>query len=206
MFSPSYTIQPTLPKIFIATIRNPAIMRHSVAAVALTILLTTTTGAVAAQDENQSYDPVFDELADSDDPESFAESRGLSYDNGTVTVVIELEEDAELPDGYSIRVVQTYEDSDEFLAEVRIPVENIRGIAEESTVRYVRVPSTPVKTPTDGPGDGRLNETEDDVREDENDSVEDTDGAPSEDSDGFTFLLAIVAFILVANTRRRYDD
>lgn len=158
--------------------------------------------SVTAQDSDRSYDPVLGELADADNPESFAESRGLSYDNGTVTVVMELETDAEPPDGYSVEVVQTYKDGNESLVEARIPIENVRGISQEPTVRYVRVPSTPVTT--NGPVDESANETGDEI--DENVSANDTDSSPPEDSDGFTVLLALIATMLVVSFRRDVDE
>jgi len=161
-------------------------MRIRIALVSVALFLFVAGYAAAQQNMNQSYDPVLGELADSEDPQAFAEQRGLSYDNGTVVAVIELEPGSDTPEGYSVEVVQEYEGSNESLVEARMPVEDVRSIASEEGVSYVRAPSTPSSMDTD-PDTDENNTTQTDNETKTRES--------SEESDGFTSVLAVVALL-----------
>jgi hypothetical protein len=149
--------------------------------------------------ETRDYEPVLSELLNSDNPSEFAESRQIPYENGTVTVVLILQEGQEVPEGYSAEVTQVTDQRNETLAEIRLPVRNIPNISKEGSVRNIRAPSIPSTT------DREPNQS-DNIDTNPNNDSQTGDASPGEESDGFTVLLAIIAVFATAYFLRWSDE
>lgn len=154
--------------------------------------------AVQAQNMTESsYDPGLDEVIEAEDTSQVAEANGLSYRNGSVLLVVELGTN-ELPEGYGIEVVQEYSNANVSLVEGYVPVENIRNLANDTAVEYVRPPSQPVAQ-----NDSRNTTSDEDIDSDnisegsseENSSGNASDGQPT---DGFTAIVGLLSLAAVA--------
>jgi len=152
----------------------------------------------------RNYDPSLDEIIEADDPLQTAEANGLSYRNGSLLLVLELN-DEELPDGYGVEVVQEYSSANLTLVEGYVPVESIRSLSNDTAVKYVRLPSQPVTQNTEIDGSNKMNGAA--MNDTGDNEVDATDGSSEEnisnDSDGepangFTAVVALLSVVAVA--------
>lgn len=92
--------------------------------------------------------PVLAQLVNASDRAAFAADHGLTYRNGTVRVVIELEPDATPPPEYDVREETAYTDAGTRYVQAFVAVDDLAPLAAEPTVKRVRPPSTvhPVAT------------------------------------------------------------
>jgi hypothetical protein len=168
--------------------------------VALVLSLVIVQAPIAqAQNTTERYDHSLDGVIEAEDPAEAAETAGLTYRNDSVLLVIETDGDSELS-GYDIDPVQYYTEQNRSLIEAYVSVGNIRELANDTAVEYVRPPSQPVaQSPETGD-----TEATDDNKGAENDtgtvSSEDPseNGSDGESADGFTILAAFVCITIVA--------
>jgi ABC-type Na+ efflux pump permease subunit len=171
------------------------------------LLLAVSFQAHAQPDGNMtdtSYDPVFNEVIDADDREEAAESTGLSYRDGDLHVVVELNANKEVPSGYDVEVVQETVVDNRTSVEAWVPVDDVRELASEEEVERVRQPVGAVPA-QDNSGSDR--ETENDTEGNETTQEEGRNEEKNDDDDepmpGFTYIAAFVALLLVASGLRR---
>ena len=76
-------------------------------------------------------------LVQADNETAFAEEHGLDVDDSRVLVVVELEDGADVPDGYDLTVTA------EFATEVEayVAIDDLLALAGEESVRVVRTPT-----------------------------------------------------------------
>lgn len=154
------------------------------------------TQLVYAQNPNdRNYDPYLDDLIEAEDPSEVADSKGLNYKNGSVLLVIEIQDDERLPEKYGLETVQKYSKENVTLVEVYIDIDNIRDLANDSSVDYIRPPSQPVAV-SQSTGNGSSDSTEN-----ENTSNTTLNTSESQETNGFTAAVAVLSvavFILYA--------
>lgn len=102
---------------------------------------TSTTGQTTMSDALAS---ILVGLVQADDRAAYAETHGLDYEDDRVGVVIELQPDADLPEGYDLAITASHDE----MVQARAPVEDLPPLASEEGVRYVRPPHSPE---ADGP-------------------------------------------------------
>ncbi|TYT62842.1 hypothetical protein [Natrialba swarupiae] len=101
--------------------------------------------------ETKSLAPVLHDLTDASDPEVYAHANDITYKNGSVLVVVELEGDRELPSGYDATVERSYSGGGKTLIEASVPVDQLRDLAAADDVEYVRPPQEAVPMADDDP-------------------------------------------------------
>lgn len=84
--------------------------------------------------------PVLIELIDAESRSEFASSHNLEVSNGSVLVVIELSSGETVPAGYDVQVESRYSDG-QTLIQGYVRIGELRSLASESTVSYVRPPN-----------------------------------------------------------------
>jgi hypothetical protein len=87
-----------------------------------------------------TLDPTLEQLVEADDPAAYAETHGLAYRNGSVRVVIELGPNATVPDDYDIDIEQEYRGPQQTLVQAYVPLQQLRPLAADPAVDYVRPP------------------------------------------------------------------
>lgn len=91
-----------------------------------------------------TLDPTLEQLVDADDPAAYAETHGLAYRNGSVRVVIELGPNATVPDEYELHIEQEYRGPQQTLIQAYVPLQQLRPLAADPAVDYVRPPKSGV--------------------------------------------------------------
>ncbi|MDZ7687957.1 MAG: hypothetical protein U5J64_04395 [Halobacteriales archaeon] len=150
-----------------------------------------------------SYDPVFDEVIDADDREETAEEAGLSYRDGDLHAVVELHADKEMPSGYGIETIQETVADNRTSVEAWVPVDEVRDLASEEEVERVRQPVGAVPAQDNTGSEGTENGTEGDENETEGGGDEEENDDGDEPMPGFTYIVSLVAVLLVAFGLRR---
>ncbi|UWG46958.1 ABC-type Fe3+-hydroxamate transport system, periplasmic component [Halanaeroarchaeum sp. HSR-CO] len=102
-----------------------------------TVRPTPTTEATTTMPD--ALDSTLAGLVQADDRDAYAETHDLDYDDGRVAVVVELQPDAELPEGYDLNVTARHDE----LVQAWVQVEDLPSLASEEEVRFVRPPHTP---------------------------------------------------------------
>jgi hypothetical protein len=168
-------------------------------ALVLTLVIVQAPIAQAQNTTERGYDNSLDEVIEADDPTEAAETAGLTHRNGSVLLVIEMDGDSNLS-AYDVDTVQKYTDGNRSLIEAYVPVGDIRKLANDTAVEYVRPPSQPVaQSPETGDTEatdnntGAENDTETMPSEDPSENASD-----GESANGFTILAAFVSVTLVA--------
>jgi hypothetical protein len=88
-------------------------------------------------------------LAQSDAPDQFASSAGLTYVDGAVRVVVELADTSQFsPDSYGLAVEAQYEN----LLQAMAPVDQLCPMAADPSVTFVRPPARASVVGGDQPG------------------------------------------------------
>jgi hypothetical protein len=144
-----------------------------------------------------SYDPGLDEVIEADEPSEAAEANGLSYRNGSVLLVLELNTE-ELPEGYGVEVVQEYSNGNLSLVEGYVPVENIRDLSNDTAVSYIRPPSQPVAQNDSREDPDGMNETPSNETDTTENTSDDNRSSERESADGFTVAVALLSVAVVA--------
>lgn len=172
-------------------------MKYAISVTIALLLLSIFIYPVAADGQSTEtmaqHDPVLDEIMNSSEPSTVAERHGVTYENGSVLVVVELGEDEQLPEGYDVEVRQRFEGAGENLVEGYVPIESIRGLSSEPSVEYIRVPAEAQPSQED--------ETSESPQEETDTDSEDTDEEPQEQN-GFTFLMAVASLTLLGVVHR----
>jgi hypothetical protein len=78
-------------------------------------------------------------LVTADDRAAYAETWNLNYRDGRVAVVVELQENRELPDEFDVEVRSRYE----HLVQATVPVDELVALSEHENVSFVRRPREP---------------------------------------------------------------
>ena len=93
-----------------------------------------------------SHPPNLDQrlygLVTADDRSEYASKAGLTYDNGSVQIVVELTAGASLPEGYDVRV----ELQQGQLVQGYVAVDQLVGLSRHENVSAVRLPKEPQPT------------------------------------------------------------
>lgn len=95
---------------------------------------------------NESVDPVLVDLIESENRTRFAEENDLSYRDGRVKVIVELERNASLPSGYNIAVEHTATGSRGELVQAYVDPDDLLRLGSEAGVRYIRTPQSAVSS------------------------------------------------------------
>jgi hypothetical protein len=91
-----------------------------------------------------NLDSQLSQFTQSDDPAAFAASAGLTYESGTVRVIVELVGDASPdPTIYQLSVEGQYAN----LLQVRVPPDQLCALASDPTVARVRAPFSHAPSP-----------------------------------------------------------
>jgi hypothetical protein len=88
----------------------------------------------------ENLDPILVRLIDAADKDEFAERNGMEYRNGSVLVMVNLEEGATMPQNYNVSEEMNYTGQGENLAQAYVPAGNLRPLSNESGVERVRLP------------------------------------------------------------------
>lgn len=88
----------------------------------------------------ENLDHMLVRLMNAADKDEFAERNGMEYRNGSVLVVVELEEGATMPQNYNFAEEMNYTGQGENLAQAYVPAGNLRPLSNESGVERVRLP------------------------------------------------------------------
>ncbi|ESP88851.1 hypothetical protein K933_07137 [Candidatus Halobonum tyrrellensis G22] len=95
--------------------------------------------ATPAADGGDAVESRLVDLANAADPAAFADAHGIAYDDGRVTVVVTLREGRTLPTGYGAAATLAAGDT----VEASVPVDEVRALAADENVTYVRTPREP---------------------------------------------------------------
>lgn len=95
--------------------------------------------ATPATDGGEAVESRLVDLADAADPAAFAAAHGIAYDDGRVTIVVALREGRTLPAGYGATGTLAAGDT----VEASVPVDEVRALAADENVTYVRTPREP---------------------------------------------------------------
>jgi len=90
----------------------------------------------AAKPAPSALDSRLYALTTADDPASYAETHGIEYRDGSVTVVVELEPGAALPREFDLTVTATADDR----VQASVPVGQLIALAEHENTTVVRTP------------------------------------------------------------------
>jgi len=92
-----------------------------------------------AEKEKTSHpklEQVLYELAKSNDPEAFAQEKGIAMTDGKVRVIIMLSNDGNVSGKFNLII----EEKDKNLIQALVPVDAIIDIAEDSNVNFIKIP------------------------------------------------------------------
>ena len=88
------------------------------------------------QEDYPNLESQLFQLATDKDPEKFAYTHNLKYQDGTVQVEIELKPGEALPNGYTIQVEAQYEN----LIQARVSVKELLKLSKEPQIKFIRAP------------------------------------------------------------------
>lgn len=146
----------------------------------------------------EKVDSTLIRLMDASDKEEFAERNGLSYSEGRVKVIVEMEDGATMPRNYNTTKETNYTGQGENLAQAYVQIDNIRSLSNEKGVRYVRPPLSSASLQENGrneAGDEEGPET-DESEYSESSETQDTQGTDKSETQGMEGLSSVMGSIL----------
>lgn len=99
----------------------------------------TTTATTTTPSRPPALDSTLYQVVTAENRSAVADQYGLEYRNGSISVVVELEAGASLPEGYDINVHQRHER----LVEASVAVDDLVDLAREDAVAAIRPPTQP---------------------------------------------------------------